>query len=205
MLETLKQFLFLFLNYHATHVSFFNIISAAYSGKCLPQTAEELESPGSPVGSEPLSAYTPAFAAVLFKMFSRLTVTGAPCRWETKKENKTTGGYSSCQKTVLCLAGIPGPLTDQHSDPGWPLGSTFCCRHCTVGDPGFLVYVCTERKSILIWEPWRPYLTGFNGWKTLRRSPRQSCHNWAERMAVEGGPRLFSCLLSVTNSVTQGL
>ena len=69
-----------FLNYHATHVSFFNIISAAYSGKCVPQKAEELECPGSPVGSEPLSAYTPASAAVLFKMFSRLTVTGAPCR-----------------------------------------------------------------------------------------------------------------------------
>ena len=80
MLETLKQFLFLFLTYHATHMSFFNIISAAYSGKGLPQKAEELEPPGSPVGSEPLSAYIPALAAVLFKMFSHLTVTGAPCR-----------------------------------------------------------------------------------------------------------------------------
>ena len=30
----------------------------------------------------------------------------------------------------------------------------FCCRLCTVEDPGVLVYVCPETKSILIWEPW---------------------------------------------------
>ena len=171
-----------------------------------PTEAAELESLGSPVGSEPLPASTPAFAAVLFKMFSCLTVTGAPCRWETKKENKTTGGHSSRQKAILCLARSPGPLTGQHGGPGWLSGTTFCCRHCTVEDPGFLVYVGTERKSILIWEPWSTLFDRIqrleNTW-ALTSASELLYLSWDDGVRV--GPRLFPCLLSVANSVTQGL
>lgn len=84
------------------------------------QKAEEL---GSPVGSEPLSAYIPAWLQCFLNVFSFNCHRCTCAEGETKKENKTTGGYSSCQNTIL-LARIPGPLTDQRRDPGWLLGTT---------------------------------------------------------------------------------
>lgn len=155
MLETLKQFLFcsfsliIMLNICLSLILFLQCIHESVSQGRL----RSLNPLGSLLVGEPLSASTLADAACsIFKMFSHLTVTGAPCRWETKKENKTTGGYSSCQNTILYLGHIPGPLTDQHNDPRLLLGTTFpcCCR--IMENLGFLFYVYTERKSIfLIW------------------------------------------------------
>ena len=78
MLETLKQFLFIF-NYHAKH--FLLIFSEMYSHKCLPKKAKELESHGSPLGrGAPVCIGTSPRYMQHFLMFSCLTVTGAPCR-----------------------------------------------------------------------------------------------------------------------------